>query len=101
MGRKKRVYEDDDGRTIADMSGVSRPNLMSFRPMGAEETPQPAAPKEEAPKADRPWEKDKNAMTREERNAYVWGALKASLLVGAAYVLGFGLFILLIIKLFL
>ena len=28
MSRKKRVYEDDDGRTIADMSDVS----ISFGP---------------------------------------------------------------------
>ena len=31
MARRRREYEDDDGRTIADMSDVSRPSLMGRR----------------------------------------------------------------------
>ena len=39
MARKKRVYEDDDGRTIADMSGVEGPSLLVPRSPGQKKTP--------------------------------------------------------------
>ncbi len=83
----KRRYEDDDGRTVADMSDVSRPEL--FRPRAPEH-------RRETPERDpRPEER----FTRQERRWYALGALKAALLIGLAYVAGLGAVIALMILL--
>ena len=87
MARKKKVYDDDDGRTIVDMSGVTRPNLLGIQPRYMDEP----APKREEAKPERPWEDD--SIQRGERSALVGGAMKASLLIGGVYIGGFGLFI--------
>lgn len=89
MARKKRVYEDDDGRTIADMSGVEGPSLFVPRsPGGKKEPAQPDHP-------DRPWED--TGMTRKERRMYVLGAMKATMLIALAYIVGLGLLIALLL----
>lgn len=91
MARKKRTYEDDDGRTIADMSGVGRPSL--FLPRRAEEDapPPPPRPSEEQPE----WEQA--PISREERRMYILGALKAALLIAFAFIGGLGIVILLMV----
>jgi len=93
MARRKEPYDDDDGRTIADMSEVTRPNLLSFRPFGSREDRRPEEPQQE--KADRPWDTS-HQMSREERRSYILGAVIASLLIGLAFAVGIGLVILLI-----
>ena len=49
MAREKKTYADDDGRTIADMSGVTRRNLWGIRIPGdkGENDSAPAWPPEE------------------------------------------------------
>ena len=96
MARKKRVYEDDDGRTIADMSGVSRPHLMDNHPVPAAR--EPAGEEDGSPRADRPWESN-NELTPAERAAVVLGALKAALLIGLAFIVGLGAVVLLMVLL--
>ena len=59
---KKRTYQDDDGRTIADMSGVG-PSPMLFPRM-----PKKATPQEPSPADDRPWESQEQ-FTPEQRRA--------------------------------
>ena len=98
MARKERIYEDDDGRTIADMSGVTRRNLFSLRIPSQERKERESAPVPQ-PNPDRPWE-NKNAMSREDRRSYILGALGASLLIGMTYAVVLGLAILLISKLY-
>ena len=93
MARDKR-YDDDDGRTVADMSGVSRPNLLSFRRTNDEQPARPA-PTPEEPAEDRPWDTS-GQFTREERHAYILGALGAALLIGLAFAVGIAIVILLI-----
>lgn len=88
MARKPKKYEDDDGRVIADMSGVSRPNLMHLGGPTSKPTP-PVQPMPEQTKEDRPWESTE--MSREDRRAYLWAALKAGLLIGLVYLVGLGL----------
>jgi hypothetical protein len=94
MARRKKTYEDDDGRTIADMSGVSRPRLI------LPGTPQPPAPPA-APRPEetenRPWEAQKDVMSREERRWYILGALKAALLIALVFIIGLGIVIALMI----
>jgi hypothetical protein len=89
VSRQKSSWEDD-GRTVADMSGVSRPSM--FLPRRPHEAPAP----EPAP-SDRPWEEQ--PYSRKERFLLVLGALKATLLIAGAFLLGLGIVIFLLLKL--
>ncbi len=95
MARKRKNYDDDDGRTIADMSGVSRPQLFTAR-RDKSEAARPAVPEEDA--GDRPWE-DKS-LSKQERWWFIFGALKAALLIALAFIAGLGLVIWLILALY-
>lgn len=92
MMGKKQVYEDDDGRTIADMSGVSRPNLL-FPHLPPRESGPKVLPQPEPPAEERPWEE--HEFTPEERRWYILGAIKAGLLIALAFGVGLGLIVLL------
>ena len=95
MAKKK--YDDDDGRTIFDMSAVEKPNLFSFNPPYMdEERPRKKGDDEPSSASDRPWESSHDEMPHEMRRAYVWGALKASLLIASAFVVGMGVVVYLI-----
>ena len=74
---KKRTYQDDDGRTIADMSGVE-PSPMLFPRFPGRKKEQSRGP--ETPAQDRPWETAPQ-YTDEERRAAMGGALKAAMLL--------------------
>ena len=76
---KKRTYQDDDGRTIADMSGVG-PSPMLFPRM-----PKKATPQEPSPADDRPWESQEQC-TPEQRRAAMGGALKAAMLIAGVFI---------------
>ena len=84
----KWVYDDDDGRTIVDMSGVERRNLLIPRfPKGDE----PSEPKEafagdEAPRQDRPWED--RSLSKSETRSFIFGTLSAGLLLVLIFILG-------------
>lgn len=90
MARKPKKYDDDDGRVIADMSGISRPGM--FLPGDSKPVP-PSRPQEEEEKEEnlRPWED--TGMSREDRRAYMWAALRSALLIGAIYLVAFALLI--------
>ena len=79
----KKQYDDDDGRTIADMSQVTRPSL--FGHLGEHKDGE---------------EKKENEikLTRGERFAAVMGAMKAGLLIALVYVVIFGIVIWLMVK---
>ena len=93
MARKKKVYEDDDGRTIADMSGITRPRM--FIPSHVERDRMKPVTQESVDdrKENRPWEKEDDLMTPRERRWYVLGALKAALLIALTFIAGLGLLI--------
>ena len=90
MSARKREELKDDGRTIADMSGVSRRNLFGFDPnalrsaASAEQT-RPNEPVRAA---------DGDGLSRKERLWAILGALKAILLVGLCFAVGMALVIL-------
>ena len=71
MRRNERIYEDDDGRTVADMSGIE---------------PQPMLIPRIHKANDRPWDTS-GELNREERNAAIGGALKAGLLIGFTFLI--------------
>lgn len=78
MGTDKQE-EEDDGRVIADMSGIETPSL--FAPFsGRKKRREGEVPKV---KNDRPWED--SSLNQKERFWYAMGALKAALLIGLAY----------------
>ena len=85
MAKDKKFYDDDDGRTIVDMSGLERPSMFGHLPRSGENRAF-KAPEERKPH--RPWEE--SAWSRSERGAAIRGALAASLLIAGAYILGLG-----------
>ena len=103
MARKK-TWDDDDGRTIASMSDVQRPNLFIPR-KNQRDSHMPAHPdavnatdsfvpvEEEASENDRPWDQS-DRFSKQERRCYALGALKAALLIGMAFIVGLGIAIL-------
>ena len=88
MGTDKQE-EEDDGRVIADMSGIETPSL--FAPFSRREGEVPEV------KNDRPWED--SSLNKKERFWYAMGALKAALLIGLAYLAGLAAVILLLLLL--
>ena len=75
--REPKRYDDDDGRTVADMSGIERqPLLLPRLPRKRRD----AAPPEEAQTEPQP------AWSKEDRRALISGALGAALLIGAIFV---------------
>ncbi len=91
MAREKKTYDDDDGRTIADMSGVTRRNLLGIR---LPESAAVKAPETESP-SDRPWDTS-GQLSREERRSFILGTISAGLLIGAPFAIVFAIFIYLI-----
>jgi len=91
MARNRRQYEDDDGRTVADMSGIERPSI--FRHHRPDRAVKHIVEDAER-KSKRPWEE--SGWNREERRAAMSGALASALLIAAAYILGLGALIALI-----
>ncbi|MBQ7060200.1 MAG: hypothetical protein IJM85_00300 [Clostridia bacterium] len=92
--RKK--HDDDDGRVIADMSEVTRPNLWSFRfPSSA-----PWHRKEREAAADIQQTEAKydpnKQLTPEERRSYILAAVGAGLGIAAVFGVVFAIFIILI-----
>ena len=69
---KKRVYDDDDGRTVADMSGIERPPLLlpRFRRKDKDE-------EEQTP--------DGPELSREDRRAVLAGSIGAVLVIALIF----------------
>ena len=79
MARRDRVYDDDDGRTIADMSDVySAPVLIPRRKRNRHTEP-PKPPEED-------W-------NPQDRKVYIFAALRAALMIALVYAVGLGLLI--------
>lgn len=77
-----RKFDDDDGRTVADMSGLERPPLLGLRRRQREE---------------KPAQTEQNVqLDRSERRAMIRGAMSAGLLIAGVFALGFALLILLL-----
>ncbi|MFR8548337.1 MAG: hypothetical protein ACLVEV_06920 [Lachnospiraceae bacterium] len=94
--KKYREDQDDDGRTVADMSDVQRSIFSgSWRPVGGGHIPKNNAEQQEETRPHRPWEDD--SLTKEERRMYVLGAMKAALLIGMVYLVGGGVLIALLL----
>ena len=89
MSRRKRTYGDDDGRVIADMSGVSQ-NADHLDTSSIPKTTNASEGEHSKPTVDAP------PFTGKERRMVALAALKAALLIGFAFLAGLGLVIWLI-----
>jgi len=79
---KKHEPFEDDGHTIADMSGIGHaPMLRPHRRKAAAQTPELSN--------DRPWEQEPE-WTAKEKLWAVLGVLKATLLIAGVYLVGLG-----------
>ncbi len=87
--RDRRLADDDDGRTVADMSEVGRPSLLLPRFDAPWERAPEGEPKGAAPAP-------QTQIDRSERRAMLGGALSAGLLIGLVFAAGFAILILLI-----
>jgi len=80
MGKKPKKTFEDDGRTIADMSGVERPSLFGFKSSGSgQKKPENG---ENSGK-----DKEQTQMTKQQTKSYIGGALLAGLLIAGAFIL--------------
>ncbi len=94
---------EDDGHTIADMSDVPRGTWSGgWRPAAPGNRSHPAAQSAQrddsrpmadrpSPQTSRPWED--HSLTGKERFMFILGTLKATMLIGLAYLVGLGLLI--------
>ena len=73
---KQKTYDDDDGRTIADMSGVQRGSMFLPRSLKKHGT---FAEKEEE-------EATEPQYTNEQRRTAVGGALTAAMLIAGVFI---------------
>ena len=89
MSENKRDEFEDDGRTVADMSGVSRRNLFGFDPNSLR-----SAPGVKNAQMGGNFSPADDGLSRKERLWAILGALKAILLVGLCFAVGMALVIL-------
>lgn len=90
--RKQNEFEEDDNRTIADMSGVQRPRLFGglFFPQVGTGRRIPEVKEHET-------EAEKPELLPGEKKWYILGAIKAALLIGVVYIGVLGALILLLL----
>lgn len=87
--KRSRQSADDDGRVIADMSGIGRPSLMRGGAVSAgSPRARDADAREGAPK------RPEDVPTAREMRKLIAGALGATMLVGAVFLICAALFIL-------
>ena len=75
-----REFEEDDGRTIADMSGVERPSLFGFRSSGS-------GSKKPENGENGSHTEEQTPMTKQQSKSYIGGALLAGLLIAGVFIL--------------
>ena len=76
MARKRKTYDDDDGRVIANMNVDGMPWYLEAAHKKQEQS------------------RSELELTKEETKAVIWGAVKAGLLIAGVFVLGALIFIL-------
>lgn len=97
---RRRVYDDDDGRTIADMSGLERPRLIvprhwdNIHKSNIPPVPEPELEPEQEEKSPRPWEPSADELSPEDRRVYILAAVGSGLLIGGIFILAAVLLIL-------
>ncbi len=102
----EKQYPDDDGRVIADMEELESlsvgSGLFTFRRTDENTRREKKRMREQMAQSARtapgmiPGMPDSTEMPREDRRAYLLGAMKAVLMIGSAYIVGFGALVLIL-----
>lgn len=87
--KEKKKYDDDDGRTIADMSGVDHSSI--FFPQISDTSD--SRKEHQESRTDDNRQREDNSFSKEDRRAYILGALSAALLIAAIFIVVFGILI--------
>ena len=90
----KKLYDDDDGRTVADMSGVDRQSVMSGLFVGLRFSGG-SGKKQRETGADSP--EQQVTLKKKERKGYIFGAMSAALVIGLIILAVFALAIVIIL----
>ncbi len=96
MARKKRRYEDDDGRTIADMSGVERRDPFSFHSIRETDdgaTPPDGDPPQSGADYSEYYRRRETEVSKGEAFHAIMGSLGAGLLVAGIFIVVFAIVI--------
>ena len=93
---------EDDGRTVADMSGIERPNIFGLRrrlkeQKKPEKTPEPPEANEEPEEQAAPAPEIKYEMSAKDRRAYIAGAMGAAMLIGAVFIVAAAILIIVLL----
>lgn len=90
-------YDDDDGRTVADMSGIEQQPMLMPSASSIRRLKEGRADFEEPPKPEDPFRNSgPEQLDSEGRRAMIGGALSAMLLVGGVMFAAFAVLILII-----
>lgn len=65
---QKNKHDDDDGRTVADMSGIDSPSLFGRLPKKKRSSDADAT---DDGSTDKPWEADKDTLARRAQGVYL------------------------------
>ena len=87
---QKNKHDDDDGRTVADMSGIDSPSLFGRLPKKKRSSDADAT---DDGSTDTPWEADKDTLSRGERRAYIFAAILSGIGIWAVFTAVFALII--------
>ena len=79
---QKNKHDDDDGRTVADMSGIDSPSLFGRLPKKKRSGDADAT---DDGSTDKPWEADKDTLSRGERRAYIFTAILSGIGIWAVF----------------
>ncbi|MBQ1576889.1 MAG: hypothetical protein IIZ83_07995 [Oscillospiraceae bacterium] len=74
---------EDDGRTVADMSGVTRRNIFGFDPNALRSRPEAPSGQGQSVSSS-----EGDGLTRRQRLWAILGAMKAILLIGLCFAVG-------------
>ena len=95
---------EDDGRTVADMSGIERPSIFGLRRRIKEEKKAEMPSEPETPEANEeqkvqaaPMPEIKDVMSPKDRRAYVAGAMGAAMLIGGIFIAAAAIFIIVLL----
>lgn len=86
-GYVNKKEDDEDDFVISDMSAIERPSLFGFKPIGDWKRSK-SGTKESVDMTYQPANQESISLTKEETRWYIFGVLKASLLIGMVYAVG-------------
>ena len=95
----RKNYDDDDGRTVADMSGVDNNSVLSglFTGLNTSRHKKEKNKKDKLLRATENIDQTESEQEKKTRRLYAFGAMRAGLLIGAVYLAAFAALIILLL----